>query len=866
MHASVRWVGAGIAMMALLAGCSGGDGTGPSSQVRRVDVTLSSEVLFIGTTGVATAEARDADGALVEGVTPRWRSSSPAIVAVDTEGVLTAVARGTAVITATVGGVAGSATLRVEDLPATNVQVTPGTATLPRLDTVRLRARAVDQLGREIVGRPFGWSSSDAGVASVDAAGLVRALSIGTTTIRVTLDDREATATITVTLPSAPDGPLITSIEPALLQPGTTAVLRGSGFGTTPAAQEVRIAGVLATVTAASPTELAVQVPTAGFGCRATGPAFVQVARGAAASAVEHPLRSAPQRALALGEHVVLPSAAASACLELPAGGRYVLTVVNGGTAAGVGPGLRLRGRVGVDPTAAVLRLAPTDRPLLRVPDVRAPAPGIAALRVGQALRQAELDAHARLLAENAAIAARTPRPVADPRGRAAISAQVSVGSIVPMRIPNVGGFLAGGADFCQNHFAVNARVVHNGSRALVLEDTVSTFNGQPTLVGQSDSLYRALGEEVDALMFGLVEQHFGSPLRMDDQLDNNGRVVMLFSPRINSFGNLAGFVVSCDFFPRATFPSSNVGEVFYAVVPSTAGTGLQPGTRTYWYWTMRSTVVHELKHIAAYANRIRDFGGTSGLEEAWLEEGTARHAEELWARRAAYRDLAARSNATYATTLACDVRPQGQQGRADCIGAPYAMYRHLGSPGGLYEYLGDPSPRSPLGARLGGSDVSWYASSWSLVRWAIDVHDLPEAAALTSLVRTSQKGVANLTARIGRSWEELLAEWSLAMYLDDLPGVTVGSSRLTFPSWQLGDIFAGMRADFPATYPRSYPLVPRALAFGPFDVSVPTVNAGSFAMFELSGAASGTQLLELSAPDGSTASPLLRLALVRVQ
>jgi hypothetical protein len=853
-------------MLALLAGCSDGDGTGPASRVRRVDVIASSEVLFVGTTGVATAEPRDVDGALIEGLVPRWRSSSPAVLTVDEAGVLTAVARGTAVITATVDGVAGSTSVRVEDLPAASIQLTPGTSTLARLDTLRVRARVLDQLGREIVGRPIGWSSSEPGVASIDAAGLVRALSVGSTTIRATIDDREATATITVTIPVAPGGPAITTIEPALLLPGATAVLRGSGFGVAPTEHEVRIAGVVTTVLAASPTELTVQVPTSGFGCRAAGPAVVQVARGAAAGVLEHPLRSAPQRSLALGEHVVLPSAAASACLELPAGGRYVLSVVNGGTAAGAGPGLRLRGRAGLDPTAVTLRLAPSDRPLLRLPDVSAPAPGLAGLRVGQALREAELDAHARLLTENAAIVARTPVPVGAPRARAAISAQTSVGTIVPMRIPNVGGFLAGGADFCQNNFAVNARVVHNGTRALVLEDTATTFNGQPTLVGQSDSLYRALGQEVDALMFGLVEQHFGSPLRMDDQLDDNGRVIMLFSPRINGFGNLAGFVVSCDFFPRTTFPSSNVGEVFYAIVPTSAGTGLQVGTRAYWYWTMRSTVVHELKHIAAYANRIRDFGGTSGLEEAWLEEGTARHAEELWARRAAYRDLPTRSNATYSSTLACDVRPQGQQGRTDCIGAPYAMYRHLGSPGGLYEYLSDPSPRSPLGARLGGSDVSWYASSWSLVRWAIDVHDLPEAAALTSLVRTGQKGATNLTARIGRSWEELLAEWSLAMYLDDLPGVTVSSTRLSFPAWQLGDIFAGMRADFPSTYARSYPLVPRALSFGAFDVSVPTINGGSFAMFELSGVASGTQLLELSAPDGSTASPLLRLALVRVQ
>jgi len=845
------------------------DSTAPAELVRSVEVSLSAPLLFVGTTGVATAVARDAAGEVVEDVLVRWRSSAATVVEVDDAGTLLARGAGTATITATVGSSSGSAVLGVEVLPASSIVITPSVADLPRGQSVALSAVVRDQLGGVITGRALTWTTSAAGIATVSGAGTVSGVSAGVATIRASLDGIEASARITVTIPSMEGGPAITAITPAVLVPGVTAIITGSNFDATPSGNEVRINGVVSVVTAASATELSVLVPLSGFGCLPTSSVFVQVARGAAATAVLHPLQSAPQVSLAPGEHTVLTSATTAACFELTSGGRYAVSVVNASPTSGTAPGVRVRGAAGLPAASQSVRLAPSDRPAIRVPEVPLVTPSGAGLAVGAALRDAELRAHARLVDANLAILARTPLApmvAADARlPRAAIARQTPVGAIVPLKIPNVGGFLSGGTDFCQSNFPVNARVVYNGSRAIVVEDTVSMFNGAATLVGQSDSLYRALGEEFDTAMFDVVDQHFGALLRMDDQLDNNGKIIMLFSPRINSFSGLSGFVVSCDFFPASTFPSSNRAEVFYAVVPTVAGSGVGPGTRAYWHWTMRSTVVHEAKHIAAYANRIRDFGGTSALEEAWLEEGLARHAEEIWARRVAYNGLAARSNATYASSLFCDIRPQGQGGGSQCAGKPYAMYRHFGQ-AGLYDYLVEPEPRSVFGPRIGGSDFTWYASSWSLVRWALDVHDVDEAATLTALVRTNQKGVTNFTARFGRPWEELLGEWSLSLFLDDLPGFVPGSPRLTFPSWNMSSIFAGMRGDFPNTYTRAYPLVPRAVSFGTFDVSIPSVNAGSFTMLELSGASTGRQLIQLSAPGGGAAHGAFRVAVARIQ
>jgi hypothetical protein len=847
--------------------CADDGGNGPDSRVRTVEVTVSAPLLFVGTTGVATARVRDADGEDVEDVTVRWRSSAPAVVDVSTTGVLSARAVGAATISAEVGSVTGAAEITVQSLPVASVSIDPAGASIARGQTTQLQAELRDQLGGVLTGRAITWSSTTPGVASVTSSGLVTGISAGTTVVRAVAEEREATALISVVVSPSEQGPQITSIEPALLAPGVLMTVRGSNFSALPSGNEVRVNGVVAAVLSAGPTELTVLLPTTGFSCVPTQQVFVQVARGLDADARQHPLQSAPLRSLAVGESVSLTGADASECFELPSGGgRYALSVYNVATVASASTGFRLRGAAGIAVAADPAPVAPPAMVQQPVVATRA-VPNRVGLSIRDALHTAQLDAHARLLDANRSAAARGVLTTdSRPFVRAsAVSGQAPVGSVVPMRIPNVGGFLSGGADFCQSNFAVNARVLYNGTRAIVLEDTASVFNGQATLVGQSDSMYRAIGEEFDVNMFGIVEQNFGSPLRMDDQLDNNGKIIMLFSPRINSFSGLSGFVVSCDFFPTSQYPSSNRAEVFYAVVPSVNGTSLTTGTRNYWYWTIRSTIIHETKHISSYANRIRDFGGTSSLEDPWLEEGTARHAEEIWARKVAYNELPAGANATYATTLFCDPRPLGQQGGAQCLGKPYGMYRHFGSTG-LYDFLRDPEPRSPLGPRTGSSDFSYYASAWSLLRWAIDNHPISEAAALTGLVRSSAKGVANVSAVIGRPWDELLGEWSLALYLDDRPSFTSVNPRLRMPSWNMPSLYQGMAQDFPATYTQVPPLRPRDVSYGAFEITVPTVGGGSFSIFELSGQQSGRQLIQLLGVPGSPLSPTLRIALVRVQ
>jgi hypothetical protein len=111
-------------VLALLA-CSGvlscgGDPAGPSSDppapsVAAVSVTpANASLLLLGDTVRLSATARDSHGGALAGKTFTWASSDVGIARVSTAGLVTAIANGTATVTATTAGVDGSASVSVQ--------------------------------------------------------------------------------------------------------------------------------------------------------------------------------------------------------------------------------------------------------------------------------------------------------------------------------------------------------------------------------------------------------------------------------------------------------------------------------------------------------------------------------------------------------------------------------------------------------------------------------------------------------------------------------------------------------------------------------------------------------------------------------
>lgn len=124
----------------------------------------------------------DADQGAVAAV--RWSSENPGVLTVSSSGVATGISRGTAVVRVTAiadSRVTAAALLTVT--PARHVRINAAPTTLWIGDDVSLNA-IIDVDSTQ--SRDVQWSSSQPSVASISASGVVTALGVGTTTLRLT--------------------------------------------------------------------------------------------------------------------------------------------------------------------------------------------------------------------------------------------------------------------------------------------------------------------------------------------------------------------------------------------------------------------------------------------------------------------------------------------------------------------------------------------------------------------------------------------------------------------------------------------------------------------------------------------------------
>ena len=181
----------------------------PGYLITSVEVTPSVDTIFI-TDSIRdsdritfTAIATGKNGSALPSMTFAWSTSNALVATVDSAGVVTPRATGVVEISAAADKV-GRATLVI--LPATMVvSISPAVDTiqvsLPIIsarDTVRLRATARDLTGGLLGGVAFSWASSSPSIATVDAAGLVHAVALGSTTITASANGYFASAIVHV--------------------------------------------------------------------------------------------------------------------------------------------------------------------------------------------------------------------------------------------------------------------------------------------------------------------------------------------------------------------------------------------------------------------------------------------------------------------------------------------------------------------------------------------------------------------------------------------------------------------------------------------------------------------------------------------
>ena len=198
----------GLVLGALLWAACDGDGTGPVV-VRSVVVMPADTTIMVGETLQLRAEGRDASGAAVSGLSVTWSGGSTAVATLSGSGLLTATGVGQVELTATVGGVGGTARVEVEaDDPEPGPGPEPGpvasvtldrmTVTLDEGGTTTLVATPRDAEGRVVTGRVVQWTSTKADIARVGVFGEVTAVKVGATEIRARVDGASATAEVTV--------------------------------------------------------------------------------------------------------------------------------------------------------------------------------------------------------------------------------------------------------------------------------------------------------------------------------------------------------------------------------------------------------------------------------------------------------------------------------------------------------------------------------------------------------------------------------------------------------------------------------------------------------------------------------------------
>jgi len=162
-----------------------------------VEVTPLTDALPVGASYILSATARSANGDPRPDVTIHWQSKSPAIATVDTSGMLTAVAPGTAVIEASAGKASSPLSVRVVADSVDKLTVTPATATPKTGDLVHFTASALDAKAAVVKGTLTTWSvNGPRGRIYPDGAFVAEAA--GTYQVTTMSGRRRAVASITV--------------------------------------------------------------------------------------------------------------------------------------------------------------------------------------------------------------------------------------------------------------------------------------------------------------------------------------------------------------------------------------------------------------------------------------------------------------------------------------------------------------------------------------------------------------------------------------------------------------------------------------------------------------------------------------------
>ena len=187
-----------LILMRMSIGC-GGAYTAPT--LTAITVSPTSASMPAGETQQFTAKAIYSNGVVTDvASSAKWTSSNLEIATITAGGLATAVAPGTATVSASFNGVTGTAKFNAATKAVTSVAVSPPTASIPAGAAQQFTAMATYSDGSTgDVSSTATWSSSTVSAATINAAGLATGVAAGSATVTASVGSVSATATLTVT-------------------------------------------------------------------------------------------------------------------------------------------------------------------------------------------------------------------------------------------------------------------------------------------------------------------------------------------------------------------------------------------------------------------------------------------------------------------------------------------------------------------------------------------------------------------------------------------------------------------------------------------------------------------------------------------
>ncbi|MEO8480474.1 MAG: serine hydrolase, partial [Gemmatimonadota bacterium] len=226
--------------IAVLSNCGGGSTPTtpppppPPPTAASISIAPTTLALVEGEGGNLIATVKDASGAtMTANVT--WSAAPVGVVTISASGRVTAVASGSATVTAHVGTIEGTASVTVTPVAVASVTLSGVPPELETGEAKPLAAITRSAGGATLTGRSVTWSSSNEAAATVSQTGVITGMGSGTTTLTATSEGKSATATLRVDSRTAFLSRLADSIRVAYDVPaiGVAIVRRAEGiFGT----------------------------------------------------------------------------------------------------------------------------------------------------------------------------------------------------------------------------------------------------------------------------------------------------------------------------------------------------------------------------------------------------------------------------------------------------------------------------------------------------------------------------------------------------------------------------------------------------------------------------------------------------------